>query len=58
MCASASAESKNNFNLPPEVAAKIKAYCASISESYELQLGCIHSEVKAYNELHKGEKND
>jgi hypothetical protein len=50
--------SENNFNLPPDVAAKTKAYCASLSESYELQLICIRDEAKAYNELHKGGNDD
>jgi hypothetical protein len=51
----AHAKQPNNFGLPPDIAAKVKAECAKVFPFYDTQLTCIEDDAKAYHRLQKND---
>jgi|GEM_PF-6105138 len=48
----AHAKQPNNFGLPPDIAAKVKAECAKVFPFYDTQITCIEDDARAYKKLH------
>src|ERR1700732_838791 len=51
----AHAKQPNNFGLPPDIAAKVKAECAKVFPFYDTQITCIEDDAKAYHRLQKND---
>jgi hypothetical protein len=51
----ADAKQPNNFGLPPDIAAKVKAECAKVFPFYDTQITCIEDDAKAYHRLQKND---
>jgi hypothetical protein len=47
----AHAKQPNNFGLPPDIAAKVKAECAKVFPFYDTQITC-EDDARAYKKLH------
>jgi hypothetical protein len=54
-CDDGSCKAANNFGLPPDIAAKVKAECAKVFPFYDTQITCIEDDAKAYHRLQKND---